>query len=79
MVDAPKRQQLTALQCAFDDTTWRLSSRALIIVTPSLLKITLTLGFYLDHRDNLGTGLHQVCLVDVSEWSLIGVNGSNGT
>ena len=30
-----------------------------IITTPGLLNVTLTLGFLLNHRDNLGTGINQ--------------------
>ena len=30
-----------------------------IIATPGFLKLTLALGFCLDHHDNLVTGLHQ--------------------
>ena len=29
---------------------------------PSLLETTLSLGFPLNHRDDLGTGIHQFCL-----------------
>ena len=47
------------LQRALDNTAQRLSVHAPIVMTPGLLKPTLTLGFYLYRRDNLGTGLHQ--------------------
>ena len=60
--DAPKSHHLTALQRAFGDTAWRLGIRPPIVATPGLLKITLSLIFHLNHRYNLGTGLHQVCI-----------------
>ena len=44
---------------ALDDTAHRLSIRASILATPGLIKLSLDLGFFLYHRDNLGTGLHQ--------------------
>ena len=34
-----------------------------IIVIPILLNMSLSLGFSLDQRNDLGTELHQVCLV----------------
>ena len=56
---APKRQHLTTLQRALNDTPRRLSARAPIVATPGLIKLTLDLGFRIDHRYNIGTGLHQ--------------------
>ena len=59
--DAPKRQYLTALQSNFDDMERRLGVCAPIVVTPGLLKTTLSLSFRLNPRYDLGTGLHQFC------------------
>ena len=56
---ALKHQQLTTLQRAFNDTDCRRRVRATIIATPGLLKITLGIGFCLDQRDDLVTGLYQ--------------------
>ena len=47
------------LQRALDNTAWRLSIFAHIVVTPGLLKLTLALSFPLDHCYNLGTGIHH--------------------
>ena len=44
---------------ALGDTAHRLSIRAPILTMPGLLKFSLSLGFFLYHRDDLGTGLHQ--------------------
>ena len=63
LADSPKRQHLITLQRKIDDTAYRMSVCAPIIATPSLLKMVLALEFHLDHRDNLGTGLHQFCLI----------------
>ena len=52
-------QYLTTLQRSLEDTAWRLSVRAPIITTSGLLKLALALGFLLEHRDDLGLGLHQ--------------------
>ena len=57
--EAPKREHLTTLQRALDYTSHRLSIHAHIVPMPGLLKITLALGFCLDHQDDLGMGLHQ--------------------
>ena len=62
LADAPKRQHLTTLQGPFDDTSRRMSIRAPIFMTSSRLKMTLAIGFYLNNRYDLGTGLHQFCL-----------------
>ena len=55
-------QYLTTLQRSLEDTAWRLSVRAPIITTSGLLKLALALGFLLEHRDDLGLGLHQFVL-----------------
>ena len=34
-----------------------------MIMIPSLLKMSLTMGFFLNQKDDRGTGLHQFCLV----------------
>ena len=58
-----KRQNLTTLQRVLNNTSRRLSVRVPIVAMTSLLNITLSLGFLLDHRDNLGLGLHQFGLI----------------
>ena len=63
MVDAPNCQHITTFQRVFDDTSQRLSVGSPIIVAPILLKMTLDLVFHLNHRDNLGTGLHLFYLI----------------
>ena len=55
----PICQHLMTLQRALDNTTRRLNVQAPINATPELLKITLTIGFRLEHRDDLGSGLHK--------------------
>ena len=60
----PKCQHLATLQRALDNTARHISVCAPIIETTGLLKLTLALIFSLDHRDNLGTGLHQFGLVN---------------
>ena len=62
LVDAPKRHQMTTLQSAFDNTARRMSIQAPIVMTPSLLNTTLSIGFHIYHRDNLGKGIHQFYL-----------------
>ena len=62
LADAPKRKHLTTLKSAFDDKARWLGVCSPIGVTPGLLKMNLSLRFCLDHRDNLGMGLHQFCL-----------------
>ena len=57
------RQHLTMLQRALEDTAWRLRIHAPIVATPGMIKITLELGFYLEHRDGLGLGLHQFRII----------------
>ena len=63
LADATKLQHLTILQSAFDDTTRRLIICTPIIENPRLLNRTLALGFDINHRYYLRTGLHQFCLV----------------
>ena len=53
------RKHLTTLQRALNNTSWNLSVCAPIVTTAGLPKLTLALGFHLEYRDNLGTGLHQ--------------------
>ena len=50
LADSPKHQQITTPQCTFDNTVQWLGVRALIIATPSLIKMDLTLGFHLNPR-----------------------------
>ena len=59
----PICQHLMTLQRALDNTTRRLNVQAPINATPGLLKITLTIGFRLEHRDDLGSGLHKFGIV----------------
>ena len=54
---------MTTLQRSLDDTARRLSVHAPIVAMPGLHKLTLALGFWLDHRYNLGTSLHQFKIV----------------
>ena len=59
---ASKHQQLLVLQQAFDRTAEEMRLRAPTIATPSLLKLVLALGFRMDSRDDLTTGLHHFFL-----------------
>ena len=56
---ALKRQHLTTLQRALNDTARRLSVCEPIILMSRLIKLTLTLGFCLDYLYDLGTGLNH--------------------
>ena len=47
---------------AFDTATEDMGLRALNIAAPSLLKLVLALGFRMDSRDDLTTGLHPFVL-----------------
>ena len=58
--DYPKRQQITTLQLVFDDMARRLGVRDPIVSTPDPLKMNLYLRFHFYHRDDLGTGIHQL-------------------
>ena len=57
-----EHQQLLVLQRAFDMAAEDMGMRALTIVTPSLLKLMLTLGFRTESQDNLTTGIHLFVL-----------------
>ena len=59
---ASKNQQLLVLQRAFDGTAEEMGLRAPTIATPSLVKLVLALGFRMESRDNLTTGLHPFVL-----------------
>ena len=59
LAGSPKLQNLTRLQRLLKDMDHHLISRATILATPGLLKLNLSLGFGLYHRDNLGMGLYQ--------------------
>ena len=59
---ASKNQQLLVLQRAFDGTAEEMGLRAPTIATPSLLKLVLALGFRMESRDDLTTGLHPFVL-----------------
>ena len=62
LLRSTKGQHLKTLQRALDDIVWHLSVRTYIVATTGMLKLTLALGFCLDHRDNLVTGLHHFVL-----------------
>ena len=59
---ASKHQQLLVLQRAFDGTAEEMGLCALTIATPSLLKFVLALGFRMESRDDLTTGIHPFFL-----------------
>ena len=59
---ASKHQQLLVLQRAFDAAAEDMGLRTPTIATPSLLKLVLVLGFWMESRDNLTTGLHPFVL-----------------
>ena len=50
---------MTTVQRVLDNTACSISVHAPIIMATGVIKITLSLGFCLYNRDNLGTGLHQ--------------------
>ena len=50
------------LQQSFDTATENMGIRASTIAKPSLLKLVLALGFRMDSRDDLTTGLHPFVL-----------------
>ena len=59
---ASKHQQLLVLQRAFDGTAEEMGLHAPTIATPSLLKLVLALGFRMESRDDLTTGIHPFVL-----------------
>ena len=59
---ASKHKQLLVLQRAFDAAAKNVGLRAPTIATPSLLKLVLALGFQMEIRDDLTTGLHLFVL-----------------
>ena len=59
---ASKHQQLLVMQRDFDSDAKDMGLRAPTIVTPSLLKLVLALGFRMEIRDDLTTGLHPFVL-----------------
>ena len=59
---ASKHQQLLVLQRAFNEAAEDMGLRAPTIVTPSVLKLVLLLGFRMEIRDDLTTGLHPFVL-----------------
>ena len=59
---ASKHQQLLVLQRAFDGTVTEMGLSALTTATPSRLKLVLALGFRMESRDDLTTGLHPFVL-----------------
>ena len=62
LVRASKHQQLLVLQRAFDTAAEDMGLRAPTIVTPSLLKSVLALGFWMESWDDLTTGIHPFVL-----------------
>ena len=70
---ALKHKYLMTIQRALDNTARRLRIRAPISATAGMLKLTLSLGFRLDHRDNLCTGLHQFGIVQYNStiWKVL--------
>ena len=62
LVRASKHQQLLVLQRAFNAAAEDIGIHARTIATPSLLKLVLTLGFRMEIRDYLTTGLHPFFL-----------------
>ena len=54
--------QLLVLQRAFDTAAEDMGLRTLTIATPSLLKLVLALGFRMESRDDLTTGIHPFIL-----------------
>ena len=59
---ASKHQQLLVLQRSFEGTAKEMGLRAPTIATPSLIKLVLALGFRMESRDDLTTGLHPFVL-----------------
>ena len=59
---ASKHQQVLVVQRTFDRTAEEMGLRAPTIATPSLLKLVLALGFRMESRDNLTTGIHPFVL-----------------
>ena len=57
-----KHQQLLVLQRVFDATAEEMGLRAPTIATPSLIKLVLALGFRVEIRDDLTTGLYPLFL-----------------
>ena len=55
---ATKHQQIVVLQWAFGTAAEDMGLRTPTITTPSLLKLVLALGFRMEIRDDLTTGLH---------------------
>ena len=62
LLGSPKCQHMMTLQKAFDNTAQRLSIRAPIGVPTGMLNLNLALGLRLEHRNDLGSGLHQLGL-----------------
>ena len=59
---ASKHQQLLVLQWAFDTAAEDMGLRAPTIATSSFLNLVLALGFSMESRDDLTTGLHPFVL-----------------
>ena len=55
---AMKHHQLLVLQTAFNMAAEDMGLRAPTIATPPLMKLVLALGFRMESRDNLTTGIH---------------------
>ena len=59
---ASKHQQLLVLQRAFDTAAEGMGIRSPTIAKLSLLKLVIALGFRIESRDDLTTGLHPFIL-----------------
>ena len=59
---ASKHQQLLVLQRDFDTAVENMGICAPTIATPSLMKLVLALGFRMEIRDDLNTGIHPFVL-----------------
>ena len=62
MARASNHQQRLVLQRAVNAAAEDMGLRAPTIATPSLLKLVLALGFRMESRDDLTTGLHPFVL-----------------
>ena len=58
LTQATNQQQLLVLQRSFDTAAEDMGLRALTIATPYLMKLLLALGFRMESREDLTTGLH---------------------